>query len=294
MDNLQPVKSDYVVVPGVNDVAGALVYWRLTGGTSRTGIAAAWEMAGLDPKLLPKAARAETALRLAALDLAKPGRLIRPVKPEWAVLTEWKEKDSAGVEILHARHDFRIRLGDDPNHPVIVDMLATSDVHTRREIDHAVNASFSRYLDEMNDTSGWLVKLGDTCKAIAMRDTGGFYFIPREYLPRWEAYVRCVRLATQHQVFQIPCLKTDEAVAAILDAVKTKLETEAAALETDLSDLGAKAAATRVSKAEAILKTAQEYERLLGVSLSAFTTRIETIQANLVEVTLAASEEVAS
>lgn len=285
------MKSEAATVnPGVVVVqdlqtAGAIVWWRLSGDTDIKALGEAWGDAGLDKKLLPSAPSITVALTRACTAQQTAHRLIRalPNQKGWAVVDETSDK-ATGTLSYQTVATAKILQGNP--------MIETgADDKLRANIWASYESSLGRLT--VNDVSTWLTGLTQELKAVSLRDTGGVYFIPRDQIDRFRQMAGSLKGVTKHQLFEVPALKTEEAVEAILDAVLNEADREVSTIETELdtSDLKARALRTRSSKAEALREKVEAYEQLLGRSMGAVKDRIEALKASIVAAELAAQAE---
>ncbi len=143
------------------------------------------------------------------------------------------------------------------------------------------------------DVSKWLVGLLAKLDAVPLRDAGALYFVPRHRLPEWQAIVAVLRASTENKVRQMPTLRSDEAVEAIIAAVERDARDAAKEIEDELStgELGTRAIGTRKERAEAIAEKVRHYEDLLGTSLDTLRGRLQTLDAKIATAALASGGE---
>jgi hypothetical protein len=137
---------------------------------------------------------------------------------------------------------------------------------------------------ETTDISGWLADtLMTAAKAVSLRDTGGIYFIPREYVDLYTRYTEAIAGVSAHRFFLVPALRSDEAIEAVLDALCREAEQATLTVETELDNesLGKRALGTRMDAAEAMLEKVRTYENLLGRGLGQLVKRIEGLKAGI-------------
>jgi hypothetical protein len=272
--------SSYVAVESV-ETAGSAVWWRLSGGLNLAALEAAWVEAGLDPELLPRAPSPQTALARAAKTQAGPRMLVRSLDggKGWAIVAE----KAQGEDLDYA---VEARLGLNAAGQLVV-----------KPVDHKradeLAASYRRHLTDLiqADVSPWLTKLMGTVHAVSLRDTGGVYFVPRTHLDMWRAMVAAIRKASSHAVLGMPCMRTDEAIEAITDAIAQEARAEAEALEEELAKaqsgdadapkLGSRALEGRLTKADRVKAKVASYEALLGQKLDALHERLDEVKAKL-------------
>jgi hypothetical protein len=266
------------------EAAGAITYWRLSGHVDAVVLQAAWEDAGLDPKWLTAGPGVETCLRRAMQELAGPHRLVRPLKGSGYALVD----EVADEETLSYGTTLKAKLKGES-----VEVTPPSHDLAQAVLD---GYAVQRMALTTEDISSWLTRLIKRVGAVPLRDTGGVYFVPRTHLDTWRTIGRVLRTAGANVVYEIPALRSDEAVEAILDALQTEAEREAKALESELEkgELTSRALKGRASKTEQMLAKIQSYEGLLGQSLDVLKKRVEDLQANItVAIFQADSEEAA-
>ncbi len=246
------------VQASIEGVTGEVCYWRLSGSVDLERLRAEWVKAGLDEKLLPAPPSPQAALRRAVGELADRRSLVRPLE------------GGKGLALVRER-----ATGDELAYEVALRAYATGGHLTIDPPDHlrvaALQVNYAVALNEVSaaDVGGWLCRLVQYVDAVALRDTGGVYFVPRHRLGEWHRIVGAVRAATGHQVFGIPAMPADETIAAVVDAVTTEAERDCALLEEQVlaGDLGERALKNRLDRADAAKEKLARYESILGQKL---------------------------
>ncbi|KKN38749.1 hypothetical protein LCGC14_0750120, partial [marine sediment metagenome] len=269
-----------VAVTESMETAGCIVWWRLSGSTDGYALRQAWEDAGLPEDLVPELPSAEKALRRAVIEQRERRRLVRPLEGTkgWAVVDEAASGDDL---------DYSVRL------KVTLNKIGHVSIEPEGAVgSDEIKAAYQRHLAQLaqTDISTWLVRLAARVRAVALRDTGGVYFIPREQVAQWRRMAGALGAASASRVFEVPALKSDEAIEAVLDAVAREAETAAEVMEEELAkeNLGERALRTRTERCGAIEEKLSTYEKLLGTSLDALHDRLEVLQAGLATAALAA------
>lgn len=261
-----------VAVEGM-ETAGAITYWRLSGELSAFILAEAWEDAGLDGKMLPAPVGPEKILRRTMMQLTSQHRLCRPLPSGGYAIVDEASTDSGDLAYAVGLKARILESGDvavEPsNHPDAPNVAEQYEQNKR--------------MMTTGDVSGWLTHLIKKTNAVSLRESGGVYFVPRPQLDTWRTISKVLRAVSDHLIYEIPALKTDEAVEAILAAVQAEAEREAASLEEELAKgvLTARALKGRTSKTEQILAKIQSYEQLLGRSMTEMRTRVEDLKASI-------------
>lgn len=282
-------ETAYTIIPDVNqNAAGAVTYWRLFGDVDLDKLGAAWKAAGLDLAKLPPPPSIEVAFGRAVRERQDGRRLVRPLESRhaWAIVDEHVDDGKLSYTTLaHIRFEHSM--------PVFMRVDVTPDTYAH--IVATVNESFNRQkrIVATTDISAWLVDTAKRLVAVALRDTGGIYFVPKSGVPEWETVTRTLEKATGHRVFRIPALPNADAVAAIIDAVEQETVAlvdevfEALTAEDEKDKIGARAIKSRTSKLTAGLAKLAQYEQLLSLQLPELRDKIESAQAALATAALA-------
>ena len=272
-----------IAVPEAQE-AGAIIWWRLAGEINADDLAFAWESAGLDEKLLPGVVTPGVALRRAVMRQKMRSRWVHPLKGGGWALTDATENADEEVDYnlsLRARVDQIGGLVMKPADHLLVPR---------------VRADYNHFLGTLigGDISQWMTRLMYTLHAVSLRDTGGVYFVQRgDAIIRWRKMVVAIRAISNHAVFEVPALKSDEAVTAILDAVAREAETALESMRGEMGDrdLKEKALDNRIDKCEELLGKLGSYESLLGVGLEGVQSKVNEMKANLSAAMLVAASK---
>lgn len=294
-----------IVVEDGAQIAGRMVWWRLQGTLEHDVLVDAWEAEGLDEKLLPSPPGEHRALRrvLGRLRAASGGRLlVRPLgrgAEGFALINE--EADGRTLDhstvlttvITKATDDAGIyQLDTEPGPQVEVLGVARASWIAggpQVELQKLFAAACTEH--DSGSTSSWLTWLMPRLQAVCLRDKGGIYFLPRDQLVTWDAVLHVLREVSDHAMFQIPALRTQDAVDAILDAVTQEAAALAQRIEQELNgsdDIGVKALRTRIRYCDEALDKVGRYEALLGAKLDDICARIDDLKVNVSQAILMA------
>jgi hypothetical protein len=187
-----------------------------------------------------------------------------------------EESEAETGDDLHHRTDLKVRIEgetvvcDPPTHALAGPIQA--------------EATFQQSELAAQDAGSWLVSLVRKLEAVPLRDGGGVYFIPRSHLEIWHAMVGAVRKVSAHTISEVRALKSDEAVAAITDAINRDAEQVFGAITDELQkhmageiSLGDRAIETRQARLREMGAKLETYEALLGTRLDAMRERMEKI-----------------
>jgi hypothetical protein len=252
---------------------------------------------------IPSRTEPEVALRRAVMEQAAKRRLVRPLdkRGAWIVLDEEIVTNASGTpDVRHTRvAEVRWLNGQVKFHQ----REASEAVYL--DTVRAIDGAYARQKDALDaaDVSAWLIKIAYQLGATSLRDTGGVYFVPRQSIEAWRLVVGALSLASdrRHNVFQIPAMKNDEAIEAILDAITVEASAEAQAMEDEIvavaaayesgateGTIGKRALAGRANRCASVLSKVASYESLLGVKMDTLRQRLEALQAHVAAVALMA------
>jgi len=281
--------------PSKLPTAGAIAWWRLSGATDHDKLTAAWLAAGLNAEDLPLPPTPEQGIRRALKEQEEKRVMARPLaaKGSYALVVEKLVSDGGSGE-LEYQTTFRVKV--DLTGLITFD----PDGHTAGNLPMAakqeeIRAAYIRHVAALSqgDISSWLVDLAYKVKAVSLRDTGGIYFVPAPQLEQWHTIVNVLRACSGHQMFEVPALKSSEAVDAILDAVTTEAMDEISKLEAalDSDSMGARGLKNRSERAASMLAKLKSYEALLGKGTASINEKLEQLQVDLAQAALAAGSD---
>jgi hypothetical protein len=285
--NSQPAraKGGLIAVPDYKSdlLTGAIIWWHLTGAVNSERLRQEWQARGLDAKLFPDLPTPGYALHHTAKKLSEQRRLARPLegKKGWALVHEHADGD--GLD-----YDMGCRMKLDANDDVVVD---PPDHALAKEI----KATFERLLREYDHhlIGRWLRDMSRAHRAVCLRETGGVFFVPRDQVESIKRYFAALHTASACRVYEVPAMRSEEAVEAVMDAVAREAEQEAAEMEKALSEmeLGERALQGRAARCQQMIEHVESYEELLGRGLDKLKKRIEDLKANAVAAALSAAAE---
>lgn len=267
------------------ELAGAIVWWRLQGDVDIAALAVQWERRGLDARALPAPPTGPAALRRAVNELREDRRLVRPLRGDangWAIVRERQ----CGDDLLH---EVELR--------VTLDAVGRASCSPADHQDaRRVHVAYARAMEEVTpaDVGPWLCRLLESLDAVPLREHGGVYFVPRPEVPVWRSMCAALAACSQHVISSVPAMRGIDAVEAFIDAAQEEASAEVARLQAELGDteLGARALRTRVARLEKVESKLQRYEMLLGKAVPAVHANIEAVRANAMIALIRAEEGV--
>jgi hypothetical protein len=264
-----------------NAAAGAIILWTLAGDISRADLVDAWIARGGEEDDLPRAPTVMRALRRACNDVAGK-RLVRPIRDGFALVDE-HEDEAATLEFAIAA---RARI---QNGALVVD---GSDWVLGDRIRDAHQRSVGRL--EANEISCWLVREMDHTDAVALRERGGVYFVPPAGLERVRKVSDTLADVSRCKLYEIPAMRSDSAVEAILAAVEAEASEAVRGLQEDIETQRWKTErgwVARTRDLDDVEAKMARYESLLGTKITSLAARLASVRAGLAAAALAAASE---
>lgn len=274
--------QDITVVSEHTGTAGAVTWWRLNGVIDYDRLVAEWKAVNLPLCDLPAPPSDSAALRRSLETYRAPNTLVRSLP-------------TGGFAIVD--EDFESNDNDDPEYEVRFKVWIDEQEMALcfdREMDEAeldtIHDTFTRCRRELHhqDVSAWLVTRCKAVQSIGLRDTGGIYFVPEQFAATWSALADLLARCSANRIYEIPALKNDRAVEAIMEAVIADAATEAEKLTKalDEKDLSARGLKGKATKCEALATKLRLYEELLGHKMVAIGERVQEIDARISDMIL--------
>ena len=261
------------------DACGYMVFWSLTGEVPVSALAAAWAHCNLNPDLLPEPPSVAASFSRACAGEKNPSRLVRAVKGGFAFVRE--TPDNKGK----VTHDVECYVYHEPitgafrNEPGTMTQ-AEADVMQAR-VEAAFRHQRTHYA--INDLSLWVTARVKATRAVAMRPTGGFYFVPPSGTPQIDA-MKAALGAVGVTIFTVTAVHNDAAAEAIVAALAAEVETmaERVTAEIDAEEVGSRALKSREEAARDLASKVEHYESVIGGSLAAITGKLGGLQHSIV------------
>lgn len=289
-----------IIVTDANTPAGAVVYWERSGVVNYVKLCRAWSAADLPPEWLPRLPSPNTAIRRALKEYGKGSRSVHRLKggtKGWALVDNSIEGE-AQPGTPWGTVELRAELDSDSDEPQVKLTPEDHPLHA------GLNAAFTKYLANLgkDDVSGWLADLMGHLRAVSLRSSGGFYFVPKHRVDTLRAIASVLRACGDTRIFELPALASDNAVEAVLEAVTREAQDEAGRLRDDLAKaatgevkLGERALKTKARQCKAVADKVGAYTELLGTGLDALQQQLTELHANItVAILTAGSDEKAA
>jgi hypothetical protein len=270
------------------DLAGAIVYWRLSADTNGDDLNNALAAAGIEPEHRLPLPTPRSALRRAVKEHTGGSLFMRAGRKAGGLYLVRQHSGDDGPEfevVLEAR----LNLAGQPKFPMHAEQY-DPDQLTDRYWHHIFHVGTS-------DVSSWLISQARHCDALSLRETGGIYFVPRHSIDAWRRRADALMEASECSVYMVPAMNSEEALDAVLQSLLDECVSFTEQLDADLTDgdLGARALRTRSEQAVEFLDKLDRYGKLLGAAadgkLDALREQIEEQQANAIAAALTAEED---
>lgn len=277
---------------GNTDLAGAIVYWRLSGDVNGDDLNNALKAAGLSDHVLPLPTP-RRALRRTMQEAAYGGLFMRAGREGDGGLYLVKQRNGDDGPEFVVQLEARLSTVGVPS----FETRNYEDGNTFPEADETAREMTNRFWHHVfhvsaSDISSWLIKQAAECDALSLRDSGGVYFVPRHSLDAWKQRAEALHEQTACKVYMIPSLHSDDAVDAVLQSLIDECTSFTKSLQAELEDenneLGQRALEGRADKAKALLDKLGRYEGLLGKSLDGIREQIVEQQTNAIQAALVA------
>jgi hypothetical protein len=258
---------------GGSTVAGQVVWWTLRGSIDLDVVADLAEAVGAAPPLVPSPT---ARLKRAITDHARANEIVRPSRKGGFLLVS--EGAGADGENEYAP-DVRVFIGEDgePSCEGLDDARCA-----------AVRAAFAESASRLcaTDMSNWLGgRAIRRVRAVALRETGGFYFVPAAHTETWATITSGLSAESAHRFYTLDAHTNETAMAAVVEAITAEAEALIGQISDRLADsersMNARGIAGRTRDLDDLQEKLATYERCLGVSLARLSARAQAVKATL-------------
>lgn len=283
--------KNLIAVEDMASSTGTMTYWHLPGTVDEGKLSAAWEAEGLTISR-PVTPSNQVALHRACKEQASKSRLLRS-HPEggWVLVDERRTKGEDSKQTLAYEVGTRIRLSEaspgKPEQILITPRDATEEaMQAAREVGAKVRADYNKIREEIAsvDVSVWLVKYVGGLGGVALRESGGFYFVPKSRAEELAKVARALAGSSSHTVYEIPVMQGSKTVRAVLDGLRIEVAQVVKVTESELSDtegMGARAARNRAEEIGALVTKVEGYAQLFGVPLTDVVSQLGALRTKL-------------
>lgn len=269
--------STIVAVTGALANAGAIVMWSLSGAADRAALLAAWVAAGFSEAIFPTPCTQARALRR-TLDDACVGRggrrLNRPLADGGRALVD--ESVTGDRSLAH----------DVPLTAVILPTGALDIAPADHPMAEEIRAGYESALSELDHIAigDWLRTLAvRVCGGVAVRPTGGVYYIPAEAIDRWHAMTAVILSQVPGlRIYPVPAATVESVIPLVADALISEAAAALGEIETEVArGLGKRALETRQDALADLHGRLASYAGLLGPALDKINAMLVETQKNV-------------
>lgn len=226
-----------------HEAAGCLTWWELEGRPVGVhDLEEAWALCGLDPSVFsatePAVERVLARAGRAALQGQRQIQRKLPRRGTWEIIAEAVD---ASVDVGQLQHRPLVQgtiERDAQGRKQVLVRAADAELPAAQEARERVLAAVPMFAGKLTsrDLSEWLLGLlrGPLVHGTALRQRGGFYFVPRDRVDVWERVVDVVAEVQAGTVWTMPALATQDAVRAVLGSVRKEAEAAFSEMETYL------------------------------------------------------------
>lgn len=269
-------------------LAGRIVYWALNGTVEHESFKEACIAAGLPEHLLPYPPTSDRALKRSLDSFFESSKLVaRAIKkvPGYSLFRETQQPTK--VRLTPELSVYVRETGG-----ILPALVFSPDDHP---LCKEIRRRFISAIMEMDavGVSAWLNKVIVEVSAISLRPMGGFYFVPRPEVPKWNAYLEPLRATSHHAFYSIPALSTDDVVQAVLDGLTAEAEKVAQEMsdELDMGSLGPRALKARVARCDEMASKFGIYEGVVNSKLDKLREVFGSLQAQASTMILLSQED---
>ncbi len=291
--------SNFVVVEDGTQIAGAVVWWSLSGSVDADDLQDACQNKVFSQPGLPSP---ETVVLRAARHLtANKRQNVRPgfQRGTYVFLQEIPATEGhKGVDVENLVHLSVEYVDEKPEYKIVPFQTDDSiEADARAYLAQAIRdkCKIMEKLYFAEDISAWLLEMLSTViGAVGLRDRGGFYFVPRDQLEYWRELTGVLKSVSNHRFFEIPAMRTEEAVEAILTATRAEFQEKLQETEQYLQGKVSTRGLNAYERAlEEMSLKAKRYAGLLGVALPDIEARVTELTGLTQAAKLIQAEEAA-
>jgi hypothetical protein len=203
------------------------------------------------------------------------GQRLAPLGTGYAVLTEEVDEVTKRVTTTQG-----LTCWLEKNTSTGREVLCLSDERQREDVEAARQQAATEV--DGATVSNALVGACESLGGVAMRSSGGVYWMPESATGRWETLAKGIEAASAGSRARCYSVRTSgdpESVRAIADAFTREADALVTAVEAEVADgASGKVALARAAKMADLFALAEQYEQTLGTALAAVKARVEAAQ----------------
>jgi hypothetical protein len=280
-------QSDYVIPLNNSIACGSVVWWGLSGTVELEALTKALSDECVPESMEPGSPSLEVAAVRAVQTTLRPDQRLEVVAKRrlWEVELLGVGTDiDDGVGTRTHTKCLRVSIEETPDKAKRVHIIARHPdwENQKRQALDLVDVCSNRLAH--NDISEWLIWVAvERCKAVTLRESGGIYFIPKDYVDLWNMVVAALQSVSAHRCFALPAMKSEDAAQALMVSVRNEANAALHAFEAYLEGTTSTKGLNAIERdlTDALMKV-DLYCDLLGTSLPGFYDRAELIRGAVV------------
>lgn len=283
--------ADFIVVPD-GSTAGAIVWWELSGAIDLDDMCSVLEISGFPNEWFPPPPpRLAYILRALKSCVRNKRELIRPLAHpgQWELVSERVVTAPDNAVKLEYEPLFRLMVEDDA---IRVTPFSADGAAACAHLNPERFKFYSRTLD-VREISLWLIMCAERMDCVSLRQKGGFYFIPEPRLKLWHLLRDAVRNASDCRMYEMPAMRTSEAVESILNGLREEAIWRMAQFEDWLvnGSITTRGINVRLRDLDLLSAKIGRYASLLGVTLPDLTSKHDAVKGALIALQLSRASE---
>ena len=250
-------------------IGGSVVFWSLD-WTDIGTLADAFNSQGIAGYI--PAPRTETSVLKSALvkHFGRKDYIIRPLEDRtgFDVSTEMR-----GEEENEYTHNYSFRVESELQGSVGKVSIVNGNAYGAADMLTTIQGKYDglKNLASPAVMGGMMVKLVDQCDGVALRPTGGVYWIPDEHLGKWEQIAEAVEKSGKTSTcYSMHTAFDGEMVKAVRDGITMEVNNEVDDIESAVTSgrIGKRACEARVTQSAELEAKLARYEKALGESMT--------------------------
>lgn len=283
---MTPLRQRLIATESDTGASGVITYWSLSGSANHATMLSAWVMAGMNEDDFIKPVSALVALRRAVEEVGPAGCLVKPLEQTeegytCLIPTQSKGKKQTWQTIFSA---FITQAGK-------LDVWVEDDEVLQQDPRKLAGHIEDQMMVELGtlramDISMWLVKMADRVRAVSLRESGGFYFIPKGVnQDMWERTATVLAHTSAARIMTIPAMHSHQATLAVVQALTDEISASTKSMQEalDAARMGKRALDTKIGTCADMIEKIDTYEGLLGAKMTEMREAVDTLRAKYVE-----------
>lgn len=217
-----------IIATETSEGCGLIATWTLGGASDYARLSDAVRASGLDVALVPTPPTADAALTR-AVKVAKTATVRIGKHREGGYLISDVVDGPDGLPFLQHRLIATV-VGDE------LRFQGVGAFHADQADAQRIAAEYRATMTELSaqDFSAFLSDLARKHDAVAMKWTGGVYYVPPAKTESWRKWVAAIEASTRHWFGEVPAMKSERAIATILHQLEDETRAAAGDIQVEL------------------------------------------------------------